>query len=109
LEDFGGKEIYVNPSTVQYQALQQVNDKLQKEGKPLIVIRPSDKYLLADDLVQMVSAGLIPATVTTASRAKLWLKVLHHLTIHPQPVIASGGQTAWAVRKNDPQLKQFAR
>ena len=37
----------------------------------------------------------------------LWLEVLHHLTIHPQPVIASGGQTAWAVRKNNPQLKQL--
>jgi membrane-bound lytic murein transglycosylase MltF len=32
---------------------------------------------------------------------------LHHLTIHPQPVIASGEQTAWAVRKNNPQLKQL--
>src|SRR5215472_6706589 len=40
-----------------------------------------------------------------ASRAKLWSEVLHHLTIHPQPVIASGEQTAWAVRKNNRQLK----
>ena len=107
LEDLGGKEIYANPVTVQYPALLQVNKKLQKEGKPLIVIKPADKYLLEDDLVQMVNAGLIPATVTTASRAKLWSEVLHHLTIHPQPVIASEEQTAWAVRKDNPQLKQL--
>ena len=29
-----------------------------------------------DDLVQMVNAGLIPATVTTRQRADLWSKVL---------------------------------
>ena len=106
-DDLGGKEVFANPLTVQYQALQQINDKLQKQGKPLIVIKPADKYLLDDDLVQMVNAGLIPATVTTASRAKLWSEVLHHLTIHQQPVIASGEQIAWAVRKNNPQLKQL--
>jgi len=107
LESLGGKEIYANPLTVPYQALQQINDKLQKAGKPLIVIKPADKYLLEDDLVQMVNAGLIPATVTIASRAELWSEVLHHLTIHPQPVIAGGEQVAWAVRKNNPQLKQL--
>jgi membrane-bound lytic murein transglycosylase MltF len=107
LEDLGGKEIYANPLTIQYQVLQQINDKLQKEGKSLIVIKPAGKYLLDDDLVQMVNAGLIAATVTTASRAKLWSEVLHHLTIHPQPVIASDEQIAWAVRKNNPQLKQL--
>jgi len=107
LEDLGGKEIYANPLTVPFQALQRINDKLQRAGKPLIVIKPADEYLLEDDLVQMVNAGLIPATVTTASRAKLWSEVLHHLTIHPEPVIASGEELAWALRKNNPQLKQL--
>ena len=106
-EDLGGKEIYANPLTVAYQALQQVNDLLQKAGKALIIVKPADKYLLEDDLVQMVDAGLIPATVTTGARAKLWSEVLHNLTIHPQPVIAGGEQTAWAVRKNNPELKQL--
>jgi len=107
LDDLGGKEIYANPLTVQYQALQELNDKLQKAGKPLIVIKPADKYLLEDDLIQMVNAGLLPATVAEASRAKLWAQVLHHLTVHSNLVLASGEQTAWALRKNDPQLKKL--
>jgi membrane-bound lytic murein transglycosylase MltF len=53
----------------------------------------------------MVNAGLLPATVTTASRAKLWSQVLPNLTPHPDLVIARGEQTAWAVRKDNPQLK----
>jgi len=107
VDALGGKEIYADPLTVQYQALQELNDRLKKAGKPLIVIKSADKYLLEDDLVQMVDAGLLPATVAEASRAKLWTQVLHHLTVHSEVVLASGEQTAWALRKNNPQLKQL--
>ena len=107
LADLGGKQVYVNPLTVNYQNLQRVNQTLQKEGKTLIDIKAADKNLLEDDLVQMVNAGLLPGTVTTATRAKLWSQVLPHLSVHPNLVIASGEQTAWAVRKNNPQLKQL--
>jgi membrane-bound lytic murein transglycosylase MltF len=107
LEELGGKQIYVNPLTANYENLQRVNQTLQKAGKPLIVIKLADKNLLDDDLVQMVNAGLIPATVTAESRAKLWSQVLPHLTVHSDLVVASGEQWAWAVRKNNPQLKQL--
>ena len=107
LEDLGGKQIYVNPLAVNYQSLQELSSRLQKEGKPPIVIKAADKQLEEDDLVQMVNAGLIPATVTRDSRAKLWSQVLPHLTVHWDLVIASGEQTAMVVRKNNPQLKQL--
>ncbi|HEX8799406.1 MAG TPA: lytic transglycosylase F, partial [Terriglobales bacterium] len=107
LDDLGGKEVYANPLTVAYQVLQQANDKLKKSGKPLIVIKPADRYLLEDDLIQMVNAGLLPATVTQISRAKLWAQVLHGLTVHSDVVLAIDEQTAWALRRNNPQLKQL--
>ncbi len=107
LDDLGGKQVYVNPLTVNYQNLQQVNARLQQAGKPLIVIKAADKNLLDDDLLQMVNAGLLPATVTTNLRAKLWSQILPNLTPHPDLVIASGQQAAWAVRKDNPQLKQL--
>jgi len=43
-----------------------------------------------DDLVQMVNAGLIPATATTKQRADLWSQELDHIQPHPDLVIASG-------------------
>ena len=107
LEGLGGKEIWANPLAVSYQQLQQLNEKLKAAGKPPIVIKAADKYLLDDDLVQMVNAGIIPATVCTELKAKLWSQVLPHLTVHSDLVIASGQKTAWAVRKDNPQLKQL--
>lgn len=108
LADLGGKEVYANPLTTYYGNLQKANEELQKDGKTPIVIKAADKNLMDDDLVQMVNAGLIPATVTTKQRADLWSKVLDHIQPHPDLVIASGGQLAWVMRKNNPQLKQVA-
>ena len=107
LADLGGKEVYANPLTTYYTNLQKVNEDLQKAGKTPIVIKAADKNLMDDDLVQMVNAGLLPATVTTKQRADLWSKVLDHIQPHPDLVIASGAQLAWVMRKDNPQFKQL--
>src|SRR5215472_4265032 len=102
-----GKEVYVNPLTVYYGNLQKMNDSLVKSGKTPIVIKAADKNLTDDDLIQMVNAGLIPATVTRKQRAQLWSQVLPYLKLHPELVVAKGTELAWVMRKNNPQLKQL--
>lgn len=107
LEDLSGKEVYVNPLSTMYPNLLQVNATLEKAGKPPIQVKAASDYLLDDDLIEMVNAQMIPATVTTLLKAQLWAQVLPHITVHPDLAIATGEQTAWAVRKNNPQLKQL--
>ena len=107
LADLGGKEVYVNPITTYYQNLQTANETLKNSGKAPMVIKAADKNLTDDDLLQMVNAGLIPATITIQQRADLWSQVFPNLKSHPDLVIASGQNIAWAMRKNNPQLKQL--
>ena len=107
LDELAGKEIYVNPLTIAYQELLKLNDSLQKTGKTPIHVREADKNLTDDDLVQMVNADLIPATITTQDRAELWSKVFDNLRAHPDVPLVTEGQTALVMRKNNPQLKQL--
>ena len=107
LADLSGKEVYANPLTTYYQNLQKANEQLQNSGKAPMILKAADKNLMDDDLVQMVNAGLIPATATTKQRADLWSQVLDHIQPHPDLVIASGTQLAWVMRKNNPQFKQL--
>lgn len=107
LDDLGGREIYINPLSTMYQNLLRLNATLEKGGKKPIQVKAADEYLLDDDLVEMVNAQMIPATVTTLLKAQLWAQILPHITVHPNLAIATGEQTAWAVRKNNPQLKQL--
>ena len=105
LQDLSGKKIFVNPLTTYAANLQKVNASLQKQGKPPIQIESADKNLLDEDLLEMVNAGIIPATVTITDRAKLWANVLPDITPQPNLVIANEGTLAWAMRKNNPKLK----
>jgi membrane-bound lytic murein transglycosylase MltF len=105
LDDLSGKVIYANPLTVAYQKLQQVSDGFTKAGKPPIQVKAADNALRDEDLLEMVNSGLLPATVTTSQRADFWTKVFTNITAHSDIPLATEGQLAWAMRKNNPQFK----
>ena len=105
LQDLSGKKIYVNPLSTYYDNLQKLNVSLRKQGKPPILVEKADPNLGDEDLLEMVNAGIIPATVTITERANLWASVLPNITAHPDLVIASQQDLAWAMRKNNPELK----
>ena len=107
LQDLGGKKVFVNPITTYYGNLEKVNESLRKQGKPPILIESADKNLLDEDLMEMVNAGILPATVTITERAKLWASVFHNITPQPNIVIADQEDLAWAVRKNNPKFKEL--
>jgi membrane-bound lytic murein transglycosylase MltF len=107
LEGLSGKEVYVNPLTVYYETLQGLSEGFQKAGRPPILVKAADANLTDEDLLEMVNAGLIPATVTINIRADFWAKVFPHLTLHPDIVLKEEGQLAFATRKDSPQLRQL--
>lgn len=107
LADLSGKEVFVNPLTVYYENLQRLSESFQKAGKHPILLKVADPNLSDEDLLEMVNAGLIPATVTINVRADFWAKALPHLTLHPNIVLKEEGQIAWATRLDSPKLKQL--
>ncbi len=106
-DSLAGQPIYVNPMTTYYENLKRVSDLRQEAGKLSLDVRAADKNLYDDDLIEMANAGLIPATVTRTERAELWAQVLPNIKVHRELVIAREGETAWAMRKNTPQLKRL--
>ena len=107
LQDLSGKKVFVNPLTTYYDNLQKVSDSLVKQGKPPILIEKANKNLKDEDLMEMVNAGILPATVTITSRAKLWANVFHDITPQLKIVIADEQDLAWAMRKDNPKLKEL--
>ncbi len=107
LDDLSGKKVFVNPLTTYYENLEKVNDSLRKQGKPPILIEKADKSLLDEDLLEMVNAGILPATVTLAERANLWASVFPDIIAQPKLIVGSEGDLAFAMRKNNPRFKQL--
>jgi len=107
LQDLSGRKVFVNPITTYYDNLQRVSDSLVKQGRAPIQIEKADTNLTDDDLMEMVNAGILPATVTLAARAMLWAKVFHDITPQPNIGIADDQDIAWAMRKNNPKFQEL--
>jgi membrane-bound lytic murein transglycosylase MltF len=104
IADMSGKDIYLNPLSIANAEVERLNQSLKQAGKPEINVKPVDPNLTEEDLLQMVSAEVIPATASFNFRAQLWSKVLTNLSVSPVAVY-EGGDVAWAMRKGSPQLK----
>jgi membrane-bound lytic murein transglycosylase MltF len=105
--DLSGKKVFVNPLTTYYGNLGKINDSLRQQGKAPILIEKADPSLGDEDLLEMVNAGILPATVTLNERAKLWSSVFSNITLQPKLLVADNEDLAWATRKGNPQLKQM--
>jgi membrane-bound lytic murein transglycosylase MltF len=106
-DDLAGKDVYVNPITVYGDYLRKIADDQKKAGKQPLNVKEADRNLFDDDLIQMVNAGILPATVSNQPRADLWAQVLPNVKSHPDLAVASGIKLAWVMRKNNPQFKRL--
>ena len=105
LDELAGKEIHVRASSSYYESLRRLNESFKKAGKAPIKLTLADENLEDEDLLEMVNAGLIPMVVVDSHKAQFWAQIFDDLKVHPTIAVNTGGQIAWAFRKNSPQLK----
>jgi membrane-bound lytic murein transglycosylase MltF len=53
----------------------------------------------------MVDAGLIPMIVMDSHKAQFWAQIFDKIKVHSDIAVRTGGEVAWAFRKNSPKLK----
>ena len=105
VEDLSGQSVYVRRSSSYYTSLESLNAKLKAQGKPPVKIVLADENLEDEDILEMMNAGLIDATVVDSYLATFWQQIFTNLRPHPELVLRSGSHIAWAMRKDSPQLK----
>jgi membrane-bound lytic murein transglycosylase MltF len=103
-DDLAGKTLSVRQGSAQHQVVDELNAKLQAAGKPPITVQPLPTALEDEDILEMVNAGLVEATVVNEAIAKFWKQILPDLTIHEDVAVQEEGDIAWAVRKGSPKL-----
>jgi len=104
LDDLSGREVYVRKTSSYYESLLELNKRLQAAGKKPVTIDAASESLEDDDILEMVNAGLLPATVVDNYLANFWQKVFTDMTVHDNVTLRTGGHLAVAIRKNSPQL-----
>jgi len=105
-DELSGREVFVRRSSSAYDSLAALNQRLAATGKPPVQITLAEENLEDEDILEMVNAGLIDATVVDSFVATFWKEIF--TAIQPQPAVTlrSNAQIAWAIRKDSPELKQ---
>jgi membrane-bound lytic murein transglycosylase MltF len=105
VEDLSGKEVYVRKSSSYYESIQGLNAELAKTRKAPVKVKLAPENLEAEDILEMVNAGLVKMTVVETYLADFWKQIFTKLTLHPTVAVRTGGETAWMIRKDSPKLK----
>ena len=105
IQDLAGREIRVRESSVYVGHLAKLSDTFVNKGMKPIAIKPIDDNLEDEDLIEMVNAGLLPYAVVDDHEATIWTKIFPNAVPRADLVVGEGGEIAWAVRKNSPELK----
>jgi membrane-bound lytic murein transglycosylase MltF len=103
LADLSGKEVYIRPSSSYAEHIAKLNKRFADEGKPPLKVTPAPEVLEDGDILEMVNAGLAPATVVDEVTADLYTQVFPNLKKHSD-IASPPGDIAWAFRKGSPKL-----
>ena len=106
VDDLSGKEVFVRASSSYYESLVKLNARLESEGKPPVRLTPAPEELEDEDLLEMANAGLVDLLVVDNHKAWFWQRVWPALKLYPRVTLRTGGEIAWAIRKESPQLKE---
>ncbi len=60
-----------------------------------------------EDILEMVNAGLMPATVVDSYLADFWTQVFDQIHVNDAAAVRTGAQIAWAMRKDSPKLREM--
>jgi len=104
LDDLSGKNVFVRESSSYYQSLRQLNERFAKEGKAPVTLTPAPEELEDEDLMEMANAGLVDLLVVDNHKAWFWQRVWPGLKVYPTVTLRTGGQIAWAIRHDSPEL-----
>ncbi len=104
LDDLAGREIVVRESSSYHEHLLALQKDFIDRGLQPPLLRRADEILEAEDLLDMLNAGIIDITVLDDYKAEFWATVFPDIVVRHDLIINEGGSIGWAMRKDSPQL-----
>jgi membrane-bound lytic murein transglycosylase MltF len=109
LDDLAGRDVVVRESSSYHEHLLTLQKDFTDRGLQPPTIRTADEILEAEDLLDMLNAGIIDITVLDDYKANFWATVFPDIVIRDDLVINEGGAIGWAMRQDTPQFALAVR
>jgi membrane-bound lytic murein transglycosylase MltF len=105
-EELSGRSVYVRPSSAYHESLVALNARLTAAGRKPVEIVAAEENLEDEDILEMVNAGLVDATVVDSYVATFWKEIFPNIRPQPAVTLRTNAEIAWAIRKDSPELKK---
>jgi membrane-bound lytic murein transglycosylase MltF len=106
LDDLSGRRVFVRRSSSYHESLLGLNERLAQAGLRSVKILEADETLETEDILEMVNSGAVKLTVADSHLAEAWASVLPDIRILPHLKLREGGDIAWAIPKETPELRK---
>ena len=104
VEQLSGRRVFVRRHSSAYESLTALNNQFRERGLTRIDLVMAPDHFETGDLLELVSAGVVPYAVSDDYLAEFWARVLPDLVIHDSVVLREGADIAFAVRPDSPAL-----
>jgi len=105
IQELAGKQVVVVGNSSYIIHIQRINQELGRLGLPVIEIVTADPLLEAEDILEMINAGIFDYSVVDSHIAEIYQKVFPNIRLQKDFVFHYGGNIAWAINQNLPKLK----
>jgi len=104
VRNLGGMEIHVRRSSSYFESLTALSELPELSQNPIEIVEV-DETIEDEELLEMVNAAMIPATIIDSHKFDFWRQLFGDLVAHTDLLLRENANIAWAVRKNNPDLK----
>ncbi|PHN87670.1 lytic transglycosylase F [Vibrio splendidus] len=100
-----GKEVWLKQNSSYISSVHTVNNQLEQNGMVPIYIHLLNNNIQDLELLDLIKRGKITATIVDSHKLELWGNLEQDIRIHKDLAFRHNADIAWAIRKNNPQLK----
>ena len=104
VNELSGRTVSVRASSSYYSSLLELNRRFEAEGRAPVRIEKVAEALEDEDLMEMLDAEVIDATVVDDWLARMWSSVFPDVIVNEKVAVRENGNVGWAVRRNSPLL-----
>lgn len=105
VEDLAGREVFVRGSSSYRESLAALNRQFEKRGLEPVEITRASETLETEDILELVNSGAVAVTIADSHLADIWSKVFRDIRVRRDVAVRTGGEIAWMVREDNPELK----
>ena len=106
LDDLAGRELHLRRSSSYWSSIERFNATLHGVGRPPVRLVPTSEWVEDNGLLELVNTGALPMTVVDSHKARFWSQFFDRIQVREDLAVRTGGEIAWAFRKNSPALAE---